>query len=76
MVPTVALLGASGNLGNAILGGLAKQQDAGTLNLIVLHRASSDTSRVPPSVQKRVLDSDNASEQDVATALRGVDILM
>lgn len=76
MAPTVALLGASGQLGSNILAGLVTQHDKGSLKLVVLHRASSDTSRIPASVEKRVLDSDNATAAEVAGALRGVDILV
>lgn len=74
--PTIGLLGVSGLLGSHLLTALASAHASGALTLIVLARASSDTSNVPSTVEKRVLDADNASLDEVSTALKGIDILM
>lgn len=76
MSPTVALLGASGDLGSNLLKPLAAAAKDGKVNLVVLHRATSDTSNVPSEVEKRVLDADNATVEEIQAALKGVDILM
>lgn len=73
---TVALLGATGTLGSNLLTQLASAHAAGKLTLVVLHRASSDTSSVPAGVEKRVLDPGAASEADVHAALKGVEVLV
>lgn len=76
MSPTVALLGASGLLGSNLLKSLAAVDNDGKIKLIVLHRENSDTSNVPSGIEKRILDADNASVEEIQTALKGVDVLM
>lgn len=78
MPPTVAILGATGDLGSNILTALSKRATSGELNVIVLHRESSNVAKLnlPESVQTRVLDADNASVDEVRKALEGVDILL
>ncbi|KAL1409017.1 hypothetical protein Q8F55_005841 [Vanrija albida] len=76
MPNTVALIGGTGLLGSHILTALAKAQEAGKYKVVAFHRASSDTSKWPAGVERRVLDTDKATAAEVASALKGVDILL
>ncbi|CAK9781801.1 NAD(P)-binding protein [Cutaneotrichosporon oleaginosum] len=78
MAPTVALLGATGDLGSHLLSALVKRAQTGELNVIVLHRKGSNVGKLnlPMSVHTRVLDADNASVDEVRAALEGVDVLI
>ncbi|TXT10724.1 hypothetical protein VHUM_02229 [Vanrija humicola] len=76
MPSTVALIGGTGLLGSHILTALARAQEAGKYKVVAFHRQSSDTSKWPKGVEKRVLDNDKASATEVAEALKGVDILL
>jgi len=76
MVRTIGLLGVSGLLGSHLLAALAAAHEKGTLQLVALARPSSDTSKVPAGVEKRVLDADTASLEEVQRALEGIDVLM
>lgn len=73
---TVALLGASGHLGAETLKSLVVAADEGKIILIVLHRRTSDTSNVPPGIEKRILDANNAEFPEVEAALKGIDVLV
>lgn len=76
-VNTVALLGPSGLLGSNLLSVFGKLQSEGKIKLVLIHRASSkvDASKAP-GAQSRVLDVNEASEDDIKAALNGVDILV
>lgn len=78
MAPTVALLGATGDLGSNILAALVKRAKTGELNVVVLHRKGSNVAKLnlPMSVHTRVLEADSASVDEVRKALDGVDVLM
>ncbi|BEI85734.1 hypothetical protein CcaverHIS002_0600210 [Cutaneotrichosporon cavernicola] len=78
MAPTVALLGATGDLGGNILAALVKRAQTGELNIVVLHRQGSNIAKLnlPSSVSTRALDADNASVDEVRKALVGVDVLI
>lgn len=73
---TVALFSVTGLLGSALFSELNKAHDAGKLNLIVITRAGSNTSKVPASIEKRVLDYGKSTQEEVNKALAGVDVLM
>lgn len=78
MAPTVAVLGATGDLGSNILKALAKRAASNELSLVVLHREGSNVAKLnlPENAKTRVLDADNASVDEVKKALEGVDVLM
>lgn len=76
MAPTVALLTATGLLGTQLAKTLGAQDAASKIKLVVLHRPSSDLSALPASTERRPLDIETATAEDVATALQGVDILV
>lgn len=78
MPRTIALLGATGDLGSHLLKPLCKLASTGQIGLIVLHRQGSNIAKLnlPESAVTRVLDADNASVDEVRKALEGVDVLM
>lgn len=78
MARTVALLGATGDLGSHLLKPLCKLASSGEIRLVVLHRQGSDIGKLnlPEKAETRVLDADNASVDEVRKALEGVDVLM
>lgn len=76
MPNTVALLTVTGTLGPHLLKALGDQHVSGKIKLIALHRPDSDISNVPNGVETRVLDYESATAEDVAKALKGVEILV
>ncbi|GMK56053.1 hypothetical protein CspeluHIS016_0211090 [Cutaneotrichosporon spelunceum] len=78
MAPTVAIFGATGDLGSHITAALVKRVQSGELNVVVLHRQGSNVTKLnlPSSVATRVLDCDNTSVDQVRQALAGVDVLI
>jgi hypothetical protein len=76
MANTVALLAPTGLLGSQLLPVLAAKHKQGVIRLIVLHRATSDVSKVPSDVEKRVFDFAAVTPELLQTALAGVDVLM
>lgn len=75
----VALLNHSGNVGKEILSTLIKahQSDqSGEHKIIVLHRASSDTSKIPQGIEKRVIDLNGGDETSISKAIEGIEVLM
>lgn len=73
--PTVAIIGASGALGSALLKELTPLAEKGAIKLVLLHRASSRL-RVPPCAAGRELDVGTSDDGNVKAALEGVDVLM
>jgi hypothetical protein len=75
---TVGLLGHTGRIGAQAFKHLLEAHKAGTITLIVLHRPSSDvsTDRVPPDVEKRVLDLKRGSEAQIKEAVKGLQVLV
>jgi hypothetical protein len=73
--PTLAILGASGAFGSAMLKELTPLADKGAIKLVLLHRPSSKL-RVPPCAEGRELDIGVSSDADVKAALDGVDVLI
>ncbi|WVR05125.1 hypothetical protein IAU60_002137 [Kwoniella sp. DSM 27419] len=73
---SVALIGHNGTVGEAVLPELVKAHEAGSIKLVVLHRESSDTSSLPDSVEKRVVQLDDAGLEINRAALKGVEVLL
>ena len=71
MSRTVALFGHSGATGKVIVPVLAAES---SIKLKVLHRPSSDVSKLPSSVETVKVDYSDVSA--VTEALRGVDIVV
>lgn len=74
---TVALLSATGLLGKQLAKTLVSLASAGKIKqVVILHRPTSDLSDIPDSVERRILDIESASAEQVASALEGIDVLM
>ncbi|KAL1406433.1 hypothetical protein Q8F55_008132 [Vanrija albida] len=73
---TVAVYGATGNIGAPLIKALYPRHEAGEIKLIVIHRAGSKLDNVPADVERRVLDYASGTEAQVHEALRGVNILL
>lgn len=73
---TVGILGINGNLGSHLFRHLVAAHDAGKLEVVVLHRPSSDLSAVPHGIEKRVLDLEKANKAEVQSAVKGLNIVM
>jgi len=76
MVNTVALLAPTGLLGANLLTSLVEKHNEGKIKLVVLHRATSDVSKVPEGIEKRVFDINTATAEDVQAVLKNIDILV
>lgn len=77
MVNTVAILGPSGLLGSHLLPVFGRLQAEGKLKLILIHRPTSILDVKQASVaESRILNMATATEQDIQTAMQGVDVLV
>ncbi|WOO83967.1 uncharacterized protein LOC62_05G007484 [Vanrija pseudolonga] len=73
---TVAVYGATGNIGAPLIKALYPRHQAGEIKLVVIHRAGSKLDNVPAEIERRVLDYASATEAQVHDALRDVNILL
>ncbi|WWC90937.1 uncharacterized protein L201_005875 [Kwoniella dendrophila CBS 6074] len=76
MVHTVGFYGHSGRTGVVVTPRLLKARDEGKINLVVLHRPSSDISKLPQDLEKRVLDLEKGSEDEIKAAVKGINVLL
>lgn len=72
----VALYSVSPFLGSDFYRFLAKAHDEGKITLILIHLESGDVHETFDPYEQRVLDYADSDDDQVATALKGVDILM
>lgn len=73
---TVGLLGHNGMIGSKLAAELTSLHQSGRLNLVVLHRASSDISMVADDIETRVIDLEAEDGSAYDTAIAGIQILM
>jgi len=73
---TVGLLGHTGRVGSEILKNLIKYNQAGLIKPIVLHRPSSDISKIPSGIETRVLDLANDEPAQHLAAVEGINVVM
>ena len=73
---TVGLLAHNGHLGGSILPHLISAHHSGLINLIILHRASSDLTTVPADIEKREITLDEAHIDSIKSAVAGINIVM
>jgi len=72
----VGLLGHNGMIGSKILAELTPLHQDKTITLIVLHRASSDLSKIDEGIEKRVIDLEAEDGPAYDAALQGIQVLM
>ncbi|KAK3109649.1 hypothetical protein LTR53_016867 [Teratosphaeriaceae sp. CCFEE 6253] len=79
MVHTVGIVGLTGNVGLPTTKALIRAADAGTIHLIVFHRADTDLSILPKAgsgnVEFRVLSFEDPAEK-IGEAVRGVNVFI
>jgi nucleoside-diphosphate-sugar epimerase len=73
---TVGIIGINGNLGSHLFRHIVAAHTAGKLDVVVLHRPSSDVSSVPSGIEKRALDLEKADKAEVQRAVKGLNIIM
>jgi hypothetical protein len=73
---TVGLINHNGQLGSAVMSALAPHAQKGDIKLVVLHRPSSDLSKVPHGVETRVLDLEKGDKAELKEAVKGLNIVM
>jgi nucleoside-diphosphate-sugar epimerase len=77
MVNTVAIRGHDGNVGRHVLPHLVKAHQQGLIRLVILHRPSSDTSKLPSNIELRVIDTDTEEgRKQLPKQLAGINALM
>ena len=72
---TIGIMGHNGRIGAALSALLVKAHQAARIKLVVLHRSSSDISKIPSGIEKRVIDL----EGDVGSlrpAFSGINVMM
>jgi dihydrodipicolinate reductase len=69
----VGLVGHNGRLGSSVLTALLKHKD---LRVVVLHRPSSDLGTIPTGTEKRVLDLEKGSPEEIEKAIEGLQVVM
>jgi len=72
---TVGILGHNGLVGAALIPSLVKAHQANQLKLVVLHRATSDVSKIPSGIEKRVIDL-AAGVDAIKSVVKGINILL
>ncbi|WVW83151.1 hypothetical protein I302_105169 [Kwoniella bestiolae CBS 10118] len=74
----IGLLGFSGRVGSALIGPLLEAHRDGKINLIILHRVTSDLSKIPfeVAVEKRVVELIEAGMEGLINAVEVLDVLI
>ncbi|ORY29160.1 hypothetical protein BCR39DRAFT_454166, partial [Naematelia encephala] len=72
MSHTIGLLGHTGGIGKAIFSTLLPAVEEGKVKLVVFHRASSDVSNVPSTIEKREIDLENPDADKLAQQVKGI----
>jgi uncharacterized protein YbjT (DUF2867 family) len=79
MPKTVAVFGATGSLGRAVIAALKKSHTTGHVKLVVLHRPSSNLAslNLPSDVATRLIDLESHSDDEAqVSSLRDLDVIM
>ncbi|WWC61171.1 uncharacterized protein I303_103751 [Kwoniella dejecticola CBS 10117] len=72
----VGLIGHTGNIGSALLPRLLDAHRAGQIELLILHREGSDLSKIPSTIEKRIIQLDEHGREINRAAVDGVEILI
>jgi len=75
-IPTIGLISFTGRIGKHIYNTLLQAHQSGQAKLVILHRASSDISSVPSSVETRIIDLVKGDEEELQVATKGINVLM
>ncbi|KAK8869766.1 hypothetical protein IAR55_000334 [Kwoniella newhampshirensis] len=76
MSPTVGFFGTTGTVGSALLPELVKANKDGKIKLVILHRESTDLSKLPKELETRVLDLSEAGLEKNKAALKDFDVVV
>lgn len=77
MTNTIAIRGHDGNVGKHVLPHLIKAHQEGHIRLVVLHRPTSDVSKIPSGIELRAIDTDTEEgKQKLPEQLAGINVLM
>lgn len=72
---TVGLISHTGRIGSATLAPLLAAKEHGQIELIILHRASSNLTSIPDDVEKRVVDL-GGEVSAIKSAVAGINVMM
>lgn len=78
-MPTIGLIGATGQLGQHLvrtLGIRAYAAERITLDFIVLHRYNADVWNVPHFIEQRVFDFDDLDDEQLERDMKDITVLM
>lgn len=75
-VNTVGILGHTGRVGSQIVKHMIGYHREGKVNLVILHRPSSNISQVPAEIETRVIDLSKDEPDQHLEAIRGLDVVM
>ncbi|WVQ74178.1 hypothetical protein IAR50_003772 [Cryptococcus sp. DSM 104548] len=73
---TVGLLGHTGTVGSALFTPLYEAHKKGDLKLVILHRPSSDISKVPSDVDKRVVELEESKVDAIKDATKDLEVVI
>jgi len=79
MVNTVAVYSPTGLVGKALVPLLTNLHKEGKLNLVLIHRPSSDLSvlALPAEIETRAIDFEGETDEDkLLAAVKGIDLIM
>ncbi|WWD15959.1 hypothetical protein CI109_100383 [Kwoniella shandongensis] len=78
MSPTVGLYGFTGTVGSAILPALVKVHQEGKIKLVILHRESTDLSKLPKDakLETRVVDLSDAGKEKNKAAVKDLNVVV
>jgi aspartate-semialdehyde dehydrogenase len=75
-VTTVGIIGHTGRVGSQVLKNMASYHEQGLLRVIVLHRPSSDVSKVHSDLETRILDLAQDEPDKHLAAIQGINVIM
>jgi nucleoside-diphosphate-sugar epimerase len=73
---TVGIIGHTGRVGSQVLKNLITYHEQGQIEVIVLHRPSSDISKVPSGIETRVIDLTQDEPEKHLAAIQGINVIM
>ncbi|OWZ74143.1 hypothetical protein AYX14_00364 [Cryptococcus neoformans] len=78
MAPVVALIGHNGTVGNNLLPYLVEAHKKGSIKLVILHRSSSDLSKVPSDagIEKRIVELEDGKIDSIKAAVKDLEVVI
>ena len=78
MSPVVALIGHNGTVGNNLLPYLVEAHKKGSIKLVILHRPSTELSKIPSDVgiEKRIVELEDGKIDSIKAAVKDLEVVM